>query len=123
MQGWPDKSQGIAINLHRHNFKDFPLLRGENRLKDVKIAQNNIMAFKKGEKRPEGAGRKKGSANKTTVKVREAMELAFEGIGGVPALVEWAQKNQTEFYKLFAKLLPVQVEASVDGKLDITWQK
>ena len=77
------------------------------------------MAFKKGEKRPEGAGRKKGSANKTTVKVREAMELAFEGIGGVPALVEWAQKNQTEFYKLFAKLLPVQVEASVDGKLEI----
>ena len=81
------------------------------------------MAFKKGEKRPEGAGRKKGSANKTTVKVREAMELAFEGIGGVPALVEWAQDNQTEFYKLFAKLLPVQVEASVDNKLDITWQK
>ena len=81
------------------------------------------MAFKKGEKRPEGAGRKKGSANKTTVKVREAMELAFEGIGGVPALVEWAQDNQTEFYKLFAKLLPVQVEANVDGKLDITWQK
>ena len=56
------------------------------------------MAFKKGEKRPEGAGRKKGSANKTTVKVREAMELAFEGIGGVPALVEWVQDNQTEFY-------------------------
>lgn len=64
-------------------------------------------------------GRKKGSANKTTVKVREAMELAFEGVGGVPALVEWAQENQTEFYKLFAKLLPVQVEASVDGRLEI----
>ena len=81
------------------------------------------MAFKKGEKRPEGAGRKKGSANKTTVKVREAMELAFEGIGGVPALIKWAQDNQTDFYKLFAKLLPVQVEASVDGKLEIAWQK
>ena len=68
-------------------------------------------------------GRQKGTPNKTTAKVKEAMELAFEGIGGVPALVEWAQDNQTEFFKLFAKLLPVQVEANVDGKLDITWQK
>lgn len=77
------------------------------------------MAFKKGEKRPEGAGRKKGSANKTTVKVREAMELAFEGIGGVPALIEWAEDNQTEFYKLFVKLLPVQVDANVAGSIAV----
>lgn len=68
-------------------------------------------------------GRKKGTLNKSTVAVKEAMEMAFEGIGGVSALTSWAQDNQTEFYKLFAKLLPVQVEASVDGKLDITWQK
>ena len=64
-------------------------------------------------------GRQKGTPNKTTAKVKEAMELAFEGIGGVPALIEWAEDNQTEFYKLFVKLLPVQVEASVDGKLEI----
>ena len=64
-------------------------------------------------------GRQKGTPNKTTAKVTEAMELAFEGIGGVPALIEWAEDNQTEFYKLFVKLLPVQVEASVDGKLEI----
>ena len=64
-------------------------------------------------------GRQKGTPNKTTAKVKEAMELAFEGIGGVPALIEWAEDNQTEFYKLFVKLLPVQVDASVDGKLEI----
>ena len=68
-------------------------------------------------------GRQKGTPNKTTAKVKEAMELAFEGIGGVPALIEWAEDNKTEFYKLFAKLLPVQVEANLNGKLEITWQK
>lgn len=76
------------------------------------------------DKRKKGfGGRPKGSPNKTTAKVKEAMELAFEGIGGVPALIEWAEDNKTEFYKLFAKLLPVQVEANLNGKLEITWQK
>ena len=64
-------------------------------------------------------GRQKGTPNKTTAKVKEAMELAFEGIGGVPALVEWAEDNQTEFYKLFVKLLPVQVDANVAGSIAV----
>ena len=64
-------------------------------------------------------GRQKGTPNKTTAKVKEAMELAFEGIGGVPALIEWAEDNQTEFYKLFVKLLPVQVDANVAGSIAV----
>lgn len=63
-------------------------------------------------------GRQKGTPNKTTAKVKEAMELAFEGIGGVPALIDWAEDNQTEFYKLFVKLLPVQVDANVSGSFE-----
>ena len=64
-------------------------------------------------------GRQKGTPNKTTAKVKEAMELAFEGIGGVPALIDWAEDNQTEFYKLFVKLLPVQVDANVAGSIAV----
>ena len=72
------------------------------------------------DKRKKGfGGRPKGSPNKTTAKVKEAMELAFEGIGGVPALIEWAEDNQTEFYKLFVKLLPVQVDANVAGSIAV----
>lgn len=33
-----------------------------------------------------GMGRKKGSLNKTTVACKEALQLAFQGIGGVSAL-------------------------------------
>ncbi len=73
------------------------------------------MALKKGTRI---AGRQKGTPNKSSVACKEALQLAFDGIGGVPALVAWAtnEKNRGEFYKLFSKLLPVQLA----GTLEIT---
>lgn len=62
-----------------------------------------------------GKGRKKGVPNKTTVAVKEALALAFEGVGGVPALKVWAEEHPTEFYKLWAKLLPTEITGK-DGK-------
>jgi hypothetical protein len=59
------------------------------------------------------AGRKKGVPNKLTTSVRTALETAFEKMGGVDSLVKWALLEPTEFYKLYAKLLPVQVNADV----------
>lgn len=54
-------------------------------------------------------GRKKGSLNRVTVVAKEAFTLAFQGMGGVPALKKWGHENQTEFYKLYSKLIPVDV--------------
>jgi hypothetical protein len=63
-----------------------------------------------------GKGRKKGVPNKSTAQVKAAFEAAFEGLGGVPTLIAWAKENQTDFFKLYAKLLPVQMNHSgVDG--------
>lgn len=53
-------------------------------------------------------GRVKGSPNKLTKSARDAFALAFEGIGGAGALTEWAQANKTEFFKLYARLIPVE---------------
>jgi hypothetical protein len=61
-----------------------------------------------------GPGRPKGLPNKTTIAVKEALQQAFQGIGGVPALTEWARENQGEFYKLYSKLLPTEVRADVN---------
>lgn len=58
-------------------------------------------------------GRVKGTPNHVTTSVKEALHAAFEGIGGVPKLIQWASENQTEFYKLYSKLIPVQVDAAV----------
>jgi hypothetical protein len=62
-----------------------------------------------------GKGRPKGSPNKTTVKVKEVFEMAFEELGGVDALVTWARSEPTEFYKQYAKLLPVQITGDRDN--------
>jgi len=63
-----------------------------------------------------GMGRKLGSKNKLTKKAKEAFQLAFEGAGGVEALTAWAIENRTEFYKLYSRLIPVDVTSS-DGSL------
>ena len=57
-----------------------------------------------------GGGSRKGSENRSTVAAREAFQFAFHGIGGIAALVAWAKKNRTEFYKLYARLIPTETQ-------------
>jgi hypothetical protein len=40
----------------------------------------------------------------------QALAEAFEIVGGVPRLALWADKNQTEFYKLLGKQVPGLVQ-------------
>jgi hypothetical protein len=67
----------------------------------------------------EGKGRAKGALNKTTKAVKDALQEAFEGLGGVVALTAWAKDEPTEFYKLWAKMLPTEVKAKVENVGDI----
>lgn len=60
-----------------------------------------------------GKGRVKGVPNKSTKAVKEALQEAFENLGGVPALAAWAAENPTEFYKLWTKLIPTEVKAEL----------
>jgi hypothetical protein len=71
---------------------------------------------KPGERR---GGRKPGTPNKVTATVREAMEQVFDGLGGAEAMLEWAKGNRGEFYKLWMRLLPVQINAQVQGRLTL----
>lgn len=61
-------------------------------------------------------GRKKGTPNKATVETKAALEAAFEGAGGVPKLIQWAQLNPDGFYPLWAKLLPKNLDVTSGGK-------
>jgi len=69
--------------------------------------------FKKGTAVAQGAGRPKGSPNRTTVAVKEALQQAFDGVGGVEALTKFAKSDPDAFYKLWVKMLPQEVRASV----------
>ncbi len=70
-------------------------------------------------------GRKKGSRNKLTNDVRAAFHKAYANMGGYDAngnliktgdeaFLAWARDNQTEFYRLFAKMLPKTPELPDD---------
>lgn len=77
--------------------------------------------------RPKGSpklgGRQKGTPNKATVAAREAFQLAFDEIGGGKALASWASANPTEFYKLYGRLIPVDVNAKseLSGEVTVKW--
>lgn len=65
-----------------------------------------------------GPGRPPGMPNKTTKAIKEAFIEAFDKIGGVPALVAWGEENQTEFYKLAARLIPTETHVTGQFKLE-----
>mgnify|MGYP003662016421 CR=1 FL=1 len=60
-------------------------------------------------------GRPPGALNKRTRNVKAALERAFERMGGVRALCAWGRDNQTEFYKLWAKLLPRDLNITMES--------
>lgn len=61
-----------------------------------------------------GKGRKKGVPNKLTASAKQAIETAFQGLGGVDALKRWAESDPESFYtKVWVKILPLSVNANV----------
>ena len=63
---------------------------------------------------PGNPGRRKGSKNKATQEIKQAFYEAFHERGGVGALLKWASQNETDFYKLAAKLIPVEIAGTFD---------
>ncbi len=47
-------------------------------------------------------GRTKGSKNKLNTDIKEAFDIAFQGIGGAEALTEWARRHKSSFFKIYA---------------------
>ena len=65
-------------------------------------------------------GRSTGSINRVTKGCKDNILEVFERIGGVKNFAVWAMDNQTEFYRHYAKLLPTEINAKVDGDMRIT---
>jgi UV DNA damage repair endonuclease len=59
-------------------------------------------------------GRTAGTPNKLTRTIKESLEMAFDGIGGTSALTKWAKSHQSEFYRIYSKLLPTNIKADVE---------
>jgi hypothetical protein len=59
-------------------------------------------------------GRRKGTPNKLTLSIRDAIEHAFDELGGTSYLVHVGQTDPRTFCALLSKLLPTKL-ANADG--------
>jgi hypothetical protein len=71
-------------------------------------------------KRPQPpGGSRKGKPNKITVAVKDAIQLAAEGLGGPDRLIAWAKedaKNEHAFWTtIYPKLLPLKLSGDDSG--------
>jgi hypothetical protein len=57
---------------------------------------------------------RKGIPNKIGALVKSNVVRVFEDIGGREGMARWAKDNLTEFYKLYARLIPTEVTATID---------
>ena len=91
---------------------------------DKLVKRNANGQFERGSKALAGAGRPKGSPNKTTTQLREAILGALEAAGGkegsVGYLCRLAIENSSAFASLLGKVLPTTLAASEsDGGLGV----
>ncbi|MEE8263247.1 MAG: hypothetical protein V3R83_12365 [Gammaproteobacteria bacterium] len=83
------------------------------------MGATNNPNFKKGCPKNPKSGRRKGTPNKKTVAVQDALQQAFDELGGIEALVEFARNEPTEFYRLWVKMLPKNVHADITSNGEI----
>lgn len=76
-----------------------------------------------------GKGRRKGSVNKTTALLKDAILMAAEGAGGKGGIVAYLQEqailNPGPFLTLLGKVLPTQIAGEDGGavkhEMKISW--
>ena len=67
-----------------------------------------MAGFEKGKKRPASAGRKKGTPNRNTAKVKDMILGALNDVGGQGYLARQAEENPKAFLSLLGRVLPIQ---------------
>jgi hypothetical protein len=72
------------------------------------------MPFEQGHKKI--GGRRKGSINKSTAKVKDSIIAAFEEVGGESYLAKVALDDPKTFCALLARLLPTEMKAEFNTK-------
>jgi hypothetical protein len=82
---------------------------------DKLVKRNANGQFERGSKALAGAGRPRGSKNKTTLQLREAILAALDKVGGEKYLARLAVENSSAFASLLGKILPHTLTAASES--------
>jgi hypothetical protein len=63
-------------------------------------------------------GRKAGTPNKLSTTVKQNVIDVFGQIGGPEEMAEWARSHRGEFYRLYCRLLPHELDANLNNTFD-----
>lgn len=77
------------------------------------------MSEESANKRTKVGGRLKGTPNKVSATAKENIVAVFTRLGGTAAMAKWAKDHPTDFYRVYARLLPVELEASVNASVTV----
>lgn len=69
--------------------------------------------------KPKIGGRAKGTPNKVTATVKDNILAVFNRLKGTEGMAQWARENQTEFYKLYGRLIPTETKLTGDPEQPI----
>ena len=79
--------------------------------------------FKKGDPKPPNSGRKKGVKNKLTIDVQQTAFEIFEKLGGIEGACKYFESSKQakgQFYNIFYKMLPSNVDVKHGGEIEHT---
>lgn len=61
--------------------------------------------------------RPKGAKNKVGANAKDNIIAVFVRLGGTAKMAQWAEENLTEFYRLYARLVPTEVAGKVEHEV------
>lgn len=64
--------------------------------------------------RTKSGGRKAGTPNKISATVKDNVLAVFNRLEGTAGMAEWAKANRTEFYKIYARLIPAEMKSEIE---------
>ena len=79
--------------------------------------------WKKGMKKVEKSGRKKGTVNKLTIDVQQTAFEIFEKLGGIEGACKYFESSKQakgQFYNIFYKMLPSNIAMKHSGSIRAT---
>lgn len=60
-----------------------------------------------------------GAKGKIAGAAKDNIQAVFVRLGGTAAMAKWAEDNQTDFYRIYSRLLPHEVTGADGGPVQV----